>query len=206
MPLATPSSGKSPQPFAREMTKHVGNLDRAVISLSLPTIKERIEFAASLGFSSFQLTLPSWQALTDDEVFEFFRIVTTSYPSLQFWHYNNPKSKKLLNATHYGQLSHSFSNFVGVKTCNNDVKWLRAVAKAAPALRLFPNEKGFAAMKDELHCGLLISTASTCPEKSLEFFNADTSKQMAMYNSQIVLINHCQVRCCTYDHNMVCMA
>ena len=43
-----------------------------VISLSLSTIIGRIERARGMGFRAFQLSLPSWGALTDLEVEVFF--------------------------------------------------------------------------------------------------------------------------------------
>ncbi len=42
---------------------------------------------------------------------------------------SQPKANKLLNATHYGRLRRTFSNFVGVKTCNDNLTWLREAAK-----------------------------------------------------------------------------
>ena len=39
-----------------------------VISLSLPTIMERIAFAAGLGVRTFQFSLPNWGTMTEREV------------------------------------------------------------------------------------------------------------------------------------------
>jgi hypothetical protein len=39
-----------------------------IISLSLPTIIERIERAQAMGARRFQLSLPSWGALRDSEL------------------------------------------------------------------------------------------------------------------------------------------
>ena len=46
-----------------------------VISLSLPTIVARIEAARELGVRQFQISLPSWGALNDDELVAFFDAV-----------------------------------------------------------------------------------------------------------------------------------
>jgi len=142
--------------YAREMKK-AGALETAmlsVISLSLPTIRERIEWASStLGIQTFQLSLPSWGALTDDEVRTFFQWTAGAFPALKFWHYNNVRAKRQLNSTLYAELSSKHPNFVGVKTCINDVGWLEQVARAAPDLRLVPNEQGFALAPDWIGAG-----------------------------------------------------
>ena len=62
-----------------------------VISPSLTTIIERIERAAALGFSAFQISLPNWGTLSDHELRTFFREVCGRFPELRFLHYNLPR-------------------------------------------------------------------------------------------------------------------
>jgi dihydrodipicolinate synthase/N-acetylneuraminate lyase len=54
-----------------------------VISLSLPTIVERIERAAALGVERFQISFPSWGTLSDGEVEAFFRHTCGRFPALR---------------------------------------------------------------------------------------------------------------------------
>jgi len=46
-----------------------------VIGLSTATIVERLEFAHRCGFRDFQISLPCWSALRDDELLTFFKDV-----------------------------------------------------------------------------------------------------------------------------------
>ena len=59
-----------------------------VISLSLPTIIERIERARQMGIRHFQISLPSWGALSDSELKTFFKETCGRFPDCSFLHYN----------------------------------------------------------------------------------------------------------------------
>src|SRR5437016_6854891 len=59
--------------FHEEMKAGGSEAMAGIISLSLPTIVERITHARELGVRRFQISLPSWGALSETEVFEFFR-------------------------------------------------------------------------------------------------------------------------------------
>ena len=51
-----------------------------VIGLSTAQILERIEYAYDVGFRMFQISLPSWGPLADDEVLRFFADTCGRYP------------------------------------------------------------------------------------------------------------------------------
>src|SRR5262245_52265808 len=53
------------------------------ISLSLPTILDRIERAGKLGVRQFQISLPSWGVLSDKELATFFQEVCGRFPEFQ---------------------------------------------------------------------------------------------------------------------------
>ena len=71
-----------------------------LISLSLPVIIERIERCRALGYRLFQLSLPSWGALNDEEVDRFFAETCGRFPDCQFHHYNLMRTKRLLTCPH----------------------------------------------------------------------------------------------------------
>src|SRR5690348_9542537 len=58
--------------FADEMRKAGAEPMVGVIHLSLAAIVERIERCRDAGVKRFQISLPSWGALGDRELFEFF--------------------------------------------------------------------------------------------------------------------------------------
>ena len=90
-----------------------------VISLSLPTIVERIERAYTLGFRQFQLSLPSWGPLNDRELDVFFAETCGRFADCHFHHYNLLRTKRLLTSVEYRRLAAAHPNFIGVKasTC-----------------------------------------------------------------------------------------
>src|SRR4029079_3384267 len=59
--------------FSEEMRGGGGEPMVGVISLSLATVIKRIEIARAFGVRCFQISLPSWGALTERELLSFFR-------------------------------------------------------------------------------------------------------------------------------------
>lgn len=59
------------------------------ISLSATHMICRLRSAYDLGARDFQISFPSWGALTDAEVDVFFHQVCDSFPDCKFMHYNN---------------------------------------------------------------------------------------------------------------------
>ena len=67
-----------------------------VIGLSTVQIVERLEYAHDVGFRMFQISLPSWGPLDDDEVLRFFSDVCGTFPDSRFLHYNLPRTKRVV--------------------------------------------------------------------------------------------------------------
>ncbi|MBL9178343.1 MAG: dihydrodipicolinate synthase family protein [Verrucomicrobiaceae bacterium] len=143
-----------------------------LISLSPPTIIERIERARDMGARRFQLSLPSWGVLNDTEVEAFFRETCGRFPDCEFLHYNLMRTGRILSGTEYGQLAEAHPNLVATKNSTADVARLTSLMNDAPQLQHFITEGGFpiAAMMGE--CGFLISYTSTNFAKAYEFFDA----------------------------------
>jgi dihydrodipicolinate synthase/N-acetylneuraminate lyase len=143
-----------------------------IISLSLPTIIERIEKCRQWGIHSFQLSLPSWGALNDKEVDIFFEETCGRFPDCQFLHYNLMRTKRLLTGSDYKRLAEKHSNLVATKNTSPKEDFLIDLLEKAPQLQHFLSETGYALMRDRFECGLLISIATTNPERAHLFFNA----------------------------------
>lgn len=143
-----------------------------LISLSLPTVIERIERACGMGARRFQLSLPSWGALNDAEVATFFRETCGRFPDCEFLHYNLMRTGRILTGAEYGRLAEVHPNLVATKNSTADVARLTSLMNDAPQLQHFITEGGFpiAAMMGE--CGFLISYTSTNFAKAREFFEA----------------------------------
>lgn len=144
-----------------------------IISLSLPTIVERIAWGRSLGYRDFQLSLPAWGALNDRELDRFFDETCGRFPDCHFHHYNLARSNRVLTATDYGRLQAVHTNFVAVKASVSDPTIIRDFMALAPRIRFFFTERGYVEARKLGPCGLLISLASVNPVQAKAFVAGD---------------------------------
>ena len=158
-----------------------------VISLSLATIVERIEYCASLGIKDFQISLLSWGALTDREVDVFFDEVCSRFPSCRFLHYNLIRAQRMLIGADYARLSAAPSNLVAVKMGGGDPTVLLDILKRAPALQCYFTEFGYASIRDAFECGLLLSVSMVNFERAKLFF-ASRGEQLAVLSEELELV------------------
>ena len=102
-----------------------------VISLSQAEMINRLNIAYELGIRDFQISFPSWGALTDEEVLVFFHDVCDCFPDCHFMHYNNGgRSKKLLKANDYIKLADEIPNLAAVKFMNDSLEDIINVVRA----------------------------------------------------------------------------
>lgn len=143
-----------------------------VISLSLPTIIERIERAREIGARRFQLSLPGWGVLRDPELDVFFRETCGRFPDCEFLHYNLQRTGRIITGAEYGRFAAQYPNLVATKNSTTDKQRLHALLIESPQLQHFITEVGFgeAAMMGE--CGLLISVANTNLALGRAYFEA----------------------------------
>ena len=131
-----------------------------VISLSLPTILQRIDFCRTLGVRKFQISLPSWGALTDAEVGVFFRDVCGRFRDCQFVHYNLMRTKRLVTPQQYAELAAAHPNLVATKNTTDSIARLKGLMELSPQLQHFPGEDGYIYASQLGECGLLASIAT----------------------------------------------
>lgn len=143
-----------------------------VISLSLPTIIERIERAREMGARRFQLSLPGWGALRDPELEVFFRETCGRFPDSEFLHYNLQRTGRIITGAEYGRLAEQYPNLVATKNSTTDTQRLRGLLTEAPQLQHFITEAGFAEAAMMGECGLLISVANTNLALGRAYFEA----------------------------------
>lgn len=149
-----------------------------LISLSLPTIIERIQRCHALGFRLFQLSLPSWGALNDREVDRFFAETCGRFPDCQFHHYNLMRTKRLLTSVEYRRLAAAHPNLIAVKNSTTDPAVIADLMTLTPRLRFYITEFGYAIARKTHDLGLLISLATINPERAKRFV-AGTDAQRA---------------------------
>jgi dihydrodipicolinate synthase/N-acetylneuraminate lyase len=131
-----------------------------LISLSLPTIVERIELARRIGVRLFQISLPSWGPLTDEETRAFFGEVCGRFDDCRFLHYNLLRTKRLIAPEFYGELAEAHPNLVATKNSTDALGRLLDLQRLAPELQHFFNETGYAFARPWGECGLLASVST----------------------------------------------
>ena len=143
-----------------------------IISLSLPTIVERIERARAMGARCFQLSLPGWGTLRDSELAVFFRETCDRFPDCEFLHYNLQRTGRIITGAEYGRLADRYPNLVATKNSTTDTQRLRSLLTEAPQLQHFITESGYAQAAMMGECGLLISVANTNLALGRAYFEA----------------------------------
>ena len=150
-----------------------------LISLSLPTIIERIERCRALGFRLFQLSMPSWGALNDEEVDRFFAETCGRFRDCQFHHYNLMRTKRLLTSVEYRRLAAAHPNLIAVKNSTTDPAVIADLMTLQPRLRFYITEMGYAIARKTHDLGLLISLASIRPERAKRFVSGTDAQRAA---------------------------
>jgi dihydrodipicolinate synthase/N-acetylneuraminate lyase len=162
-----------------------------LISLSLPTIIERIERSRGLGFREFQLSLPSWGALNDAELVTFFAETCGRFPDCSFHHYNLARTKRLLTAVDYRQLVGRHPNFVAVKSSADDPAVVADLLTMSPRLRFYFTEFGYAIARRTHEVGLLASLSTAHYDRAKLFVAGDDaarSLDLADFRAMIAAI------------------
>jgi dihydrodipicolinate synthase/N-acetylneuraminate lyase len=155
-----------------------------VISLSTTTIVERIARSREMGVHRFQISLPSWGALSERELFEFFRQTCGRFPDCQFLHYNLLRTKRLVTPREYARLAAEHPNLVATKNSTDDLGRIEDLILLAPQLQHFLTETGYAYGSLIGECGLLGSVVVLNWRSGQAFFEAgqrrDVETLMAM--------------------------
>ncbi len=151
-----------------------------VISMSAPEIIDRIEAAYNLGARDFQISFPSWGALSDSEAHAFMHQICDRFPDCRFMHYNNgPRAKKKLGAAHYVRLCEEIPNLVAVKNPTGMIPEMHELMDADLPLQFYFLEMGYGYASQIGECGLLISILNLNYEKAWEYFDIGLRKDAA---------------------------
>ena len=149
--------------FADEMQRGGAEPMVGIIDLSLATICERITRARELGVRLFQVSLPSWGALSTAELHQFFDVVCGGFPDRRFLHYNLPRTKRLVTGREYGELARRHPNLVATKNCGDSLSHIQSLIEDAPELTHFLSENGYVYGSLWGECGILVSFIMNWP-------------------------------------------
>ena len=146
-----------------------------VVSLSLATMIERIEFCRSIGIDTFQFSLPNWAATSDTEMRRVFAEICGRYPDSRFLHYNLMRSGRLVRPRDYAELDERHPNLVATKYGGGDPFMISGLMKHAPQLRHFLTEQGYYLGAPLGECALLGSISTSNPRRARQYVDAGAS-------------------------------
>ena len=150
-----------------------------VISLSTTEIIHRIRLAYDMGVRDFQISFPSWGALTDQEVDIFFHQVCDKFPDCKFMHYNNgSRSKKLLKAKDYIRLADQIPNLAAVEFMNDSLEDVINVVRAEIPIQFVLSEYGYGLGCLFGECSMLFSSTATHLPTAWALYKAGIDKDI----------------------------
>lgn len=161
--------------FVDEMSKPGLKPQVGAISLSTEQVIERIRYAHGKGVRSFQISLPSWGAVTDTEMVTFFKSVCGEFPDSEFLHYNLVRTKRIMTGDDYRRVIDVVPNLTSTKQSTYDMALIRGWMLTAPELQHFYLQQSFAYGCVFGECSLLCSMAGVFPKLTREYFETGRS-------------------------------
>jgi dihydrodipicolinate synthase/N-acetylneuraminate lyase len=179
--------------FNKQMNEAGANAMVGIISLSLRTVIERIEYCRDIGVKRFQISLPAWAACTQIEMMRFFEDTCGRFADCEFLHYNCPRSKRTVSVDEYIELSKLYPNLTATKNAVSSVRDMILLFEATPTMRHFLVELNFvSASLLGLDPGLLISMASVNFTTAHKFFSAAVEKDYERIREYTAQLSHIQ--------------
>jgi dihydrodipicolinate synthase/N-acetylneuraminate lyase len=147
-----------------------------VISHSLGTVIERVEFGLITGYRQFQISFPSWGTVSDAERDLFFREICGRFPDGKFLHYNVPRSGRVLTGAEYGRLAARHRNLVAIKFTSSDRAVVHELVTGASPVQCFLTEPAYVLAREIIACGLLVSLSGARLELPRRFMEAQEAE------------------------------
>ncbi len=159
--------------FAESMQEVGGSAPMVgLVSMSLATMVERLEFCLGIGVTTFQFALPNWAATSDTEMRQVFAALCGRYPEAKFLHYNLMRSGRLVRPQDYAELADRHPNLVATKYGGGDPFMISGLMRHAPQLRHFLTEQGYYIGAPLGECALLTSVSSSNPKRARDYLEA----------------------------------
>ncbi|MBM3934848.1 MAG: hypothetical protein FJ319_11210 [SAR202 cluster bacterium] len=156
--------------FREETGKPGVNPMVGCIGMSTAQVIERVGIGYDAGFRMFQVALPPWGMVSDNEYMTFFKDVCGAFPNANFLHYNLVRPKRLLYAKDYLRLQDAVPNLVATKNTLLDIYQTVELA-ANTELQHFYSETQFPVACTFGEASLLSSFGAYFTKKTKEFFS-----------------------------------
>ena len=108
-----------------------------VSHMSAQLSRDRLRRAKRLRPSAFQVILPNWFPVTDDEVVRFLDTMAAEADPVGLVLYNPPHAKRVLSPEDIGRLAERVPALVGVKMAAGDQDWFQRLGPALTRLSVF---------------------------------------------------------------------
>lgn len=141
-----------------------------VSALSTLTVIQRIKAAKKFKPDAYQIALPFWLELKDDEVKRFVTEVAAAAGKTPIVLYVTGRSKRKIDPKLMGQLVREVPTFIGTKDTGLDVAGIKAILKAAPDLAIFGGEDFYTKLPAGGRGGYCSVTGFNAP-KIVELYN-----------------------------------
>jgi len=168
----TPRFGRVVEVFADELAGTETTWIIGVIGLSSANVIERVALAHELGARAFQISLPSWSTLNDEEVITYFETVCGAFDDSTFMHYNTERVGRIVDGALYSRIIDRVPNLVATKTMTSDLGTVAGVVRDTPELMHFLGEQSIAYGSLFGDVALLGTFGALAPEQSWELLGA----------------------------------
>jgi dihydrodipicolinate synthase/N-acetylneuraminate lyase len=169
--------------FAQQMAVADRHPMVGIVSLSFSTMLERLQYAYQMGIRDFQFSLPSWGALSDSELKDFFHAFCDPYPDCRFILYNLMRAKRLVSVSEFDMLAREIPNLAGSKFTSADILTIHEMVDSDLPVQFFLGEKNYAYGSRYGEFGYLISLGTSNPQRAWQYFHAGENKDHAVLNT-----------------------
>lgn len=101
------------------------------------TTLDRIARAKDLGPTAFQIILPDWVPLSNEEAIRYLARIAEEASPVPLVLYNPPHAKRVLQADDFLQLSNAVPELVGLKVGDGDEGWYQSMQPVMSRLAVF---------------------------------------------------------------------
>ena len=128
---------------------------------------ERLQRAVALRPDAFQVILPDWVTLTDDEQIVFLSRIAEAAGTIPLVLYNPPHAKLVLSPASLVKISQAIPQLIGVKLASGDAEWYKEMRLRAPDLSVFvPGHLLATGIREKVASGAYSNVACLSPKGS----------------------------------------
>jgi 4-hydroxy-tetrahydrodipicolinate synthase len=105
--------------------------------MSAQVCLERLKRTTQMKPSGFQIVLPDWYPLSDEETLVFLRRIAEAASPIPLVLYNPPHAKRVVGPETYGRICREIPQLIGIKVAPPNKEWFERVQAQAPHLAIF---------------------------------------------------------------------